>query len=27
VGSPLENLELLYEYFPLSLDDWYVLYF
>lgn len=27
VGSPLENLELLYEYFPLSLDDWYVLCF
>lgn len=21
-GSPVENLELLYEYFPLSLDDW-----
>lgn len=22
VGSPLENADLLYEYFPLSLDDW-----
>jgi len=22
IGSPVENLELLYEYFPLSLDDW-----
>lgn len=26
IGSPVENLELLYEYFPLSLDDWYVLF-
>lgn len=24
VGSPVENADLLYEYFPLSLDDWYV---
>jgi hypothetical protein len=23
-GSPIENADLLYEYFPLSLDDWYV---
>jgi hypothetical protein len=23
-GSPLEDTEMLYEYFPLSLDDWYV---
>lgn len=23
VGSP-ENADLLYEYFPLSVDDWYV---
>jgi hypothetical protein len=23
-NSPVENVELLYEYFPLSLDDWYV---
>lgn len=22
IGSPLENADLLYEYFPLSLDDW-----
>jgi hypothetical protein len=22
-GSPIENADLLYEYFPLSLDDWY----
>ena len=22
VGSPVENADLLYEYFPLSLDDW-----
>lgn len=22
VGSPIENADLLYEYFPLSLDDW-----
>jgi hypothetical protein len=22
MGSPAENVELLYEYFPLSLDDW-----
>lgn len=21
-GSPLEDTEMLYEYFPLSLDDW-----
>lgn len=21
-GSPIENADLLYEYFPLSLDDW-----
>ena len=25
VGSPVENADLLYEYFPLSLDDWYVI--
>lgn len=24
IGSPPENTDLLYEYFPLSLDDWYV---
>ena len=24
MGSPVENVELLYEYFPLSLDDWFV---
>jgi hypothetical protein len=24
VGSPVENADLLYEYFPLSLDDWWV---
>lgn len=24
VGSPVEDLELLYEYFPMSLDDWCV---
>ncbi len=24
LGSPVENADLLYEYFPLSLDDWYV---
>lgn len=26
MGSPIEGLsaDLLYEYFPLSLDDWYV---
>jgi hypothetical protein len=22
MGSPVENADLLYEYFPLSLDDW-----
>jgi hypothetical protein len=22
VGSPVENTDLLYEYFPLSVDDW-----
>jgi hypothetical protein len=25
VGSPIEDADLLYEYFPLSLDDWFVL--
>lgn len=25
VGSPIENADLLYEYFPLSVDDWFVL--
>ena len=24
MGSPIENADLLYEYFPLSVDDWYV---
>lgn len=24
MNSPVENIELLYEYFPLSLDDWLV---
>lgn len=23
-GSPLESADMLYEYFPLSLDDWWV---
>jgi hypothetical protein len=27
MGSPVENADLLYEYFPLSLDDWYVCLF
>lgn len=27
MGSPVENADLLYEYFPLSLDDWYVPFF
>jgi hypothetical protein len=26
-GSPIENADLLYEYFPLSLDDWYAYFF
>jgi len=26
-GSPIENADLLYEYFPLSLDDWYVYFY
>lgn len=25
IGSPIENADLLYEYFPLSVDDWYVI--
>ena len=24
MGSPLETADMLYEYFPLSVDDWYV---